>query len=81
MTYQRVYRERPKAFRVCPGLKNGRRGWLLRWREYPPSCTRYGVVSTYWFVDQDEALAVRAGMASGLSFDEAFRQMWHRIQP
>lgn len=65
-------------------LKNGRSGWLLRWREYEraPGCVTWRrVLLSYWFVDEQEAVLVRDAMRDGANFDEAFRQMWTAIEP
>lgn len=59
---------------VCRGLKNGRSGWLLRWHDHdaPEAPLRL----SYWFVDEQEARAVKKAMQSGLTFEQALRRVW-----
>jgi len=58
---------------IIRSLLNGRRGWLLRWREDGLRVTPYDptVKLSHWFADVDEAMAVKLAMRRGQTFEQA----------
>jgi len=59
-------------------MKNGQRGWLVRWRDVSPApvgdaCAK--LKCSYWYADVDEAMAVYLGLKLGQTFEQAHHEL------